>query len=328
MSSKQQYPVFIFGNEQELLNHLPRTRRSLEAHGIPKGQIVVLNLDSLPIQNLGAEAVWFIQAGAWLPSRPANVGSVLSKLLPSMPLPSASGRPICALGMTVLPSHERSPVETECGDWRTLLQESCGHIESMNDLGFRLPTPRSFFLATELAQQFGSSLNSGSSVAEAIRNLAASSASRTIHWRALDIHFDPRLRIAQVITSLQRGGAERIAIDLHENLPQSKYQTLLLSLGAPGRQAFEKPVRTVDLSQLGLNRESRLERCKRECPDFAADVVHTHLLRNSELDIACGVGYPNHDDHSQYQVWLARQIGWPKERHCHIDGCVFACGRR
>lgn len=320
MFGKQHCPVFIFGNNHELLTHSPRTRRSLEAHGIAKGQIGVLNLDSLPIQNLGADAAWFIQAGAWLPTRAANTGSVLT-----MPLPSASGRPICALGITVPPTNERSPVETECSVWRTLLQESCGHIETANELGRRLPTPRSFFLAPPLTSPFCSSLNSGSSVAEAIRSLVVSPDSRTICWHAFDVHFDPRLRIAQVITSLQRGGAERIAIDLHENLPQSKHQTLLVSLGEPGREAFEKPARTVDLSQLGLNRDSRLERCKRECQDFAADLVHTHLLRNSGLESLSESGIPiTMTVHNTKSGWQDRLNGLKKDTVALMVACSLA----
>ncbi len=320
MFGKQHCPVFIFGNNHELLTYSPRTRRSLEAHGIPKGQIGVLNLDSLPIQNLEGEAAWFIQAGAWLPTRPATAVTVLS-----MPLPSASGRPICALGITVLPSNERTLVEAECGVWRTLLQESCGHIESANELGVRLPTPRSFFLTPQLISQFCLSLNRGLSVAESIRGLVVSPDSRTIHWHAFDVHFEPRLRIAQVITSLQRGGAERIAIDLHENLPPSKHQTLLLSLGAPGRQAFEKPTRTVDLSQLGLNRESRLERCKRECKDFAADLVHTHLLRNSELESLSESGIPiTMTIHNTKSGWQDRLNGLKKDVVVLMVACSLA----
>ena len=320
MSSNQHCPIFVFGNNHELLSHSPRTRRSLEAHGIPKGQIGVLNLDSLPIPSLEGKAAWFIQAGAWLPSRPTNAGSGLS-----MPLPSASGRPICALGITVLPSNERSLIEAECGVWLTLLQESCGHIESANELGGRLPTPRSFFLTPQLTTQFCSSLNRGLSVVEAIRSLVESPDSRTIYWRALDVHFDPRLRIAQVITSLQRGGAERIAIDLHENLPQSKHQTLLLSLGAPGRQAFEKPARALDLSQLGLNRESRLERCKRECQDFAADLVHTHLLRNSDLEVLSESGIPiTMTVHNTKSGWQDRLGGLKKDTVAFMVACSIA----
>ena len=324
---KQLCPVFVFGNNLDLLTHSPRTRRSLEARGIPRSHICDLNLDSLPIQKFESEAAWFIQAGAWLPTRPTIAGSALSMPmpLPSMPPPSASGRPICALGSTVLPSNERSLVESEFGVWRTLLQESCGHIESANDLGGRLPTPRSFYLAPQLTPQFCLSLNRGLSVAEAIRSLVVSSDSRTICWPALDVHFDPRFRIAQVITSLQRGGAERIAMDLHENLPQSKYQTLLLSLGTPGRQAFEKPARTVDLSQLGLNRESRSESCKRACQDFAADLVHTHLLRNSELESLSKSGIPiTMTIHNTRSGWQDRLDGLKKDTVALMIACSLA----
>jgi glycosyltransferase involved in cell wall biosynthesis len=325
MFSNQHCHVIIFGNNDEFRSHLPRTRRSLEASGIPKGQIGILNLDSLPIQNLGDEAVWFIQAGAWLPTNPTIAGTAFSMPLPSMPLPSASGRPLCGLGFTVLPSNERSLIETECGVWQTLLQESCGHIESANELGRRLPTPRSFFLAPQLTNQFCFSLNRGLSVAEAIRSLVASPESRTIHWRALDVHYDRRLRIAQVITSLQRGGAERIAIDLHENLPQGKHQTMLLSLGAPGRQAFEKPARTVDLSQLGLNRVSRLEGCKQACQDFAADLIHTHLLRNPDLESLLESGIPiTMTIHNTKSGWQDRLAELKKDTVALLVACSLA----
>ena len=49
----------------------------------------------------------------------------------------------------------------------------------------------------------------------AVRAEIAAAGRRVVHIPAFDVHADESLRVAQVVTTLQRGGAERIALDLH-----------------------------------------------------------------------------------------------------------------
>ncbi len=288
------FRVVVFGHHHEIQNFLPRTKRSLELNRISTDHVLVLDGDSpadrsLQFLNGDNLPVWFVQAGAWLPSTACSSDFEFQL---KIPMPSASGRLVCALGCTTIRADERSPIDSEWIQWHSLLQASCGDIESARDLENILPEIRSCFLAPQLLPVLCSSLCQGLGFANAIRKLALSSSTRTIHWQPIDVHFDPRLRVVQVITSLQRGGAERIAIDLHESLSQRTHGSLLVSLGTPSRQSFASPSQTIDLSRLGLNHVGRLKSCMRACQHFAADVIHAHLLRNVDLAILSESGVP------------------------------------
>ena len=82
---------------------------------------------------------------------------------------------------------------------------------------------------------------------------------RSIGTVPIDVRHDPGLRVVQVVTSLQRGGAERVTIDLAVGLVWHGVRTRVVSLGRPTRRAFEAPPGTIDLSGLGRDRASRAE---------------------------------------------------------------------
>src|SRR5262249_11518350 len=108
----------------------------------------------------------------------------------------------------------------------------------------------------------------------------------------LDVHHDPRLRVAQVVTSLQQGGAERIALDLAGELPRHGLATLLVSLGGPTRAVLPSPAGAIDLRGEGADRESRILLLLEHLRAFGADVVHAHLLEGGDAERLAAGGIP------------------------------------
>src|SRR5947207_3023850 len=72
------------------------------------------------------------------------------------------------------------------------------------------------------------------------------SKARCVRLAHLDCFDDPALRVAQVVTSLQCGGAERITLELTRELPRCGVRALLFTLGSPTRAAFPTPEENVD----------------------------------------------------------------------------------
>ena len=99
---------------------------------------------------------------------------------------------------------------------------------------------------------------------------------RLIHWYSLDCGYDDNLRAVEVVTSLQHGGAERIAWELHRLLPRYGVSSRLVVLGSPLRQELPRPPAMSDLS--GLSRERRGAAMKEVALNFGADVLHGHLV--------------------------------------------------
>ncbi len=81
----------------------------------------------------------------------------------------------------------------------------------------------------------------GRSVDDAIRAMLAEIDPRCVCLPHLDVFDDPALRVALAVTSLQRGGAERVALDLARELPRTGIRPLLFTLGTPTRAHFHGP---------------------------------------------------------------------------------------
>src|SRR4051794_29550432 len=119
--------------------------------------------------------IWLVRAGAW----PAYPGPI------SAPPPSATGRPLVAFG-AVLPGR---------GDD---------------------PGAASLYLEPGPAADLTRRLEAGCDFDRAARDLLAGGCGRwrVVRFDSLDVRFDLSLRVVQVVTSLQRGGAERVTLDL------------------------------------------------------------------------------------------------------------------
>src|SRR5262249_13239865 len=106
---------------------------------------------------------------------------------------------------------------------------------------------------------------------------------RVVRYPALDVYHDTTLRVVQVVTSLQRGGAERIALTLARELGSCGVHPLLVALGSPTRTPFLSPPGTVDLARTRGDRRARIEALARTAIGFGADLVHGHLLDGPDI---------------------------------------------
>jgi glycosyltransferase involved in cell wall biosynthesis len=222
---------------------------------------------------LGGGPVWLIRASAW--PRASSL---------CFPPPSGTGRPVCALGLPRSPS---GPAD----EWAALQADSGGDFSRISDLAARLPPAVSAYLDTEAAAALGRRIAAGSPLHDALRAELIGGGHRVVRYAPIDVHTDDALRVVQVVTSLQRGGAERVAIDLHRHLGQRGVRPLLIALGRPTRAPFPSPPGTLDLSGVS-GREARIEAAHRAALDFAADLVHAHLLRGGELARLSALGLP------------------------------------
>jgi glycosyltransferase involved in cell wall biosynthesis len=129
---------------------------------------------------------------------------------------------------------------------------------------------------------------------------------RAIHWPALDLAAtDERLSVYQVVTSLQHGGAEKIARELALELPRQQVATRLVVLGKPHRKTLEMPEGTLDLS--GLPRSGRAKALIKHAITEGVDVLHVHLTDADETRALAGSGIP-----LIASVHNSRQ-GWPRD---------------
>jgi glycosyltransferase involved in cell wall biosynthesis len=218
---------------------------------------------------LGEGPVWLVGAGAW--PRAAR---------PTLPPPSATRRPLCALG------------NAQGNDaWAALQADSGGDLSRLSDLGDRLPPIVSAYLDAEAVADLARRLSDGSCLSDALRAEIQTGKHRVIRFPPLDVHTDDALRVVQVVTSLQRGGAERVAIDLHRHLSSRGVRSLLIVLGRPTRAPFPTPPGTLDVSAVS-GREARIDAAHRAALDFGADLIHAHLLRGEELARLSSQGIP------------------------------------
>ena len=198
-------------------------------------------------------ATWLVRAGAW----PAHPGAILR------PPSSATGRPLVAFGATIL--------------------------EDGSDSG----VPASLYLDGEPLNHLADRLGEGRSLEESIREILAwGDRWRIVRFDPLDVRYDPGLRVVQVVTSLQRGGAERVTLDLAIALSWHGTSSRVVALGRPTRRAFTTPPGAIDLSSLGRDRSSRAEGVGRVARAFAADVIHGHLLDGDEAKLVAKQGIP------------------------------------
>jgi glycosyltransferase involved in cell wall biosynthesis len=114
---------------------------------------------------------------------------------------------------------------------------------------------------------------------------------RTVHWAPLDhAPEDERLFVMQVVTSLQQGGAERVACDLAWHLPDHGVRSLLAVLGKPHRSTLPAPAGFLDLSE--TDRGERAAVLVRTALELGVDVIHTHLTNRDETRALSAAGIP------------------------------------
>jgi glycosyltransferase involved in cell wall biosynthesis len=232
----------------------PRTLRALAASGVDAADRSRAPADALAAElRAAADPVWLLRAGAYGLAAPA----------PALG-PSGTGLPLCALGAQV--DDER---------WRAALTATGGDLGALPDEAFAALPLVSAWLDAAAARLLGGALAASPSLGAALASLRGA---RRVRVAALDARFDPGVRVVQAITSLQQGGAERVALDLHVALTRRGVGARLCTVDRPARTSFALPDGVVDLSAARYHPDAVARALVAEATAFGADLVHAHLL--------------------------------------------------
>lgn len=207
----------------------------------------------LPATLVNEDPVWLLSAGA-VPQRA------------SFPPASATGRPLIALGATRTFEGAFDPA------WASFLRETGGCLDRK-----RSPIPSLSSVYAERASV------AAPLFADACRSAHAQRKARIVHVPALDVAISGRLRVVLVVTTLHRGGAERVAIDLFHELPSRGVDVVLCVFDPPKRETYEAPPGTIFLYEHHRTRRERVAALVRGARIWGADMVHTHLLDTDEI---------------------------------------------
>lgn len=238
--------VLVFADRGEA--HLaPRTLRALGSDA------VVHDRASLAAELRAATSpVTIARAGAYGYTRSAVA-------LPA----SQTGHPLCALGATA------------SDPWRAALASTGGDLSALPDAAWESLPIVSAWLDPAAARSLGEALGDGRSLGSALASLRGV---RKVRVPSLDASFDPGVRVVQAITSLQQGGAERIALDLHIALTRRGVAMRLCTVDRPARTPFALPPGVVDLSAARHHPDAVARALVAEATAFGADVIHAHLV--------------------------------------------------
>jgi len=139
-----------------------------------------------------------------------------------------------------------------------------------------------------------------------LRGEALPDGTRLVHFSALDFSRDTQPRVLEIVTSLQHGGAEKVAADLARHLPAFGVSTLLAVLGKPLRQTLRDAPPAVDLSH--VSRASRAEAVKQLAAHHGIDALHLHLTGTEDTRALGHIGLPSIVTvHNTTEGWPA---GW------------------
>lgn len=204
-----------------------------------------------PLQDLHA-GCW-VEPGAWTAAAPLHLPEVED--------------PVVLIGATL---DGRAPAP----EWHEVLRGNGGVFRP----GSTLARIRMLWLNRPAAAEIRGCCATLNEIAEA----ALQRGWRVIRHSQLDVGFDPRPRVLQVITSLQRGGAERLALDLHAELPRHRVGSCLMTLGSPTRAAFPAPADVIQ-RRLPPDPDVRASEIERVAQQVGADAVHAHLVDGETL---------------------------------------------
>lgn len=204
-----------------------------------------------PSGRAGSGWRWFVQQGAW-------------SLRKTVLVPEGE-RPLALIGATIDEQRVESP---EWHDWMRATGGASGEKVPVT-------TARSVCVNDSALALLGG--EPPNSVPELLSRLLATGV-RVLRHAPLDVCFDRRMRVLEVVTSLQRGGAERIALNLHTELPRHGAKSLLCVLGSPTRAAFDSPAGIISLKHLPFDSIARAEGIDDVAKRLGCDVIHGHLV--------------------------------------------------
>ena len=200
---------------------------------------------------------------------------------PKLPPASATGKSLLGFG---------SPKDDAA--WEALLAKTGGQLLLSRD---RLPPVPS--LVVEHPKRFAAALarvadlrTDEDPIARACHDLGAHV--RAVHLPRFDVDAAPGMHVVEVVTTLHRGGAERLVLDLSRELGRLGIDITLAVLDHASRSTFEAPPGTLYLDTLAEGRADRLRALGALAVRTGADVIHAHLLNGDDLKILAASGVP------------------------------------
>ena len=253
--------------------------------------------DLLDLAGHAQKSLWMLEAGAW-PIHP----------LPHSVLEAIVGERLVGFGAI---KHDRFGVVPSDESAKKWERSNC-LLDRDTDTGDSVPedptTWSSIFIPNGMLDAVHG-YNPSGEFREYVRDvLNADGGERISRVRidGLDVRIDCRLRIAQVITSVQRGGAERIALDLHHYWLRQDVHAALVAIDPSRRESFPIPPCFVHYYDRN-HRDQRVDACVKFIQRFQPDAVHTHLLSRKEHAAFACLGIPT------LTTLHNMERGWPRE---------------
>ena len=261
----------------------------------------VRSLRAAGIARVAVHQPWAAPPAAGGPCLLVRAGSVLRHPRAFRPPPpAAGGGDLVAVGL---------PDWREAGDpWNRFQARHGGHC------------PAAGALPPVLCEWHAAGLTA----AARLGGRAPRTAPRVVHWPPLDLApREERLTVFEVVTSLQHGGAERIACELAAELQRHAVAARLIVLGKPHRRPLEPPPGTIELSH--LPRAGRAAHLAGLAVELGADVLHLHLTDAGETGVLAAAGVPVVVTvHNTRPGWPA---GWERLPAAGVV-LLLACARR
>jgi glycosyltransferase involved in cell wall biosynthesis len=210
------------------------------------------------------------------------------------------------------------------GEWLTLLRKCGGDLSLLRRQWRRRRLPFTPVFFVEVAEAMAALMVTGRSIDHALSELAFSGTLRVVRLPALDAAHSPALRVLQVVTTIQTGGAEHVTLDLAAELNQQGIATAMAALGRPASRAFPTPPHLVSLADTPGTSEARAEAIAECALEWGADVVHAHLLTDADTRAVKARGLP-----LAVTVHNARP-GWPaglEDTNTESADIIFACAQ-
>ena len=264
--------AIVYGSRPGDIDRAGRTLRALRLLGASVVDLAHEDWPAIFAAIRGSrEPVWLVRAGAW-------------PLAFTEPPPSFTGKPIVALG-AVHPASDVQPGDASSAEvWSENVRSARGRFG---------PETLPFLVSTWLDAALVAALQDEGDLRAAIRFTAGALSARIVHFPGLDVADDDSLRIAEVVTSAQRGGAERIALDLALGLRRHGLRSRLVILGRPTLAALAVPPDTLDLANLGTpDPEVWARQVARQIVSSGFDLVHGHLLGRYVVQAFAARGLP------------------------------------